>query len=128
METILVLKKGEFVNRQVEELSLQELQKSVGGHIRQVPFFKELDKRDINCWVNEDGKLLNLDLTAIIFDQEENEFIDSLAGNVVFSKSENKGSGLNEEDICYIKEMFGRLAVITDMITGKKITVNVGII
>lgn len=128
METILVLKKGEFVKQQVEELSLQELQKSVGGHIRQVPFFKELDKRDINCWVNEDGKLLNLDLTAIIFDQEENEVIDLLVGNVIFSKSENKGSELNEEDICYIKKMFGCIAVINDMITGKKITVNAVII
>ena len=85
--------------------SLEFLQKSVGGYIERIPL-RSLDNKKIDMWCNENGKLIGLPLTLMLFYQ--GKILDGIVGNVVFTKTNDDGDtiSLTEKDIKYIKKLF----------------------
>lgn len=103
---------------QVDDLGLEFLQQSVGGYIERVAFDKEFDRRNIDMWINEEGKFNgNFKPTFIVVEKEEPEkILDIIMGDVVFTSSNEEGEtiGLNDVQIQYIKSKLSKVAVLND--------------
>ena len=102
----LVLEKNVFKIKEFEkENSLNFLQKEVNGNIERISFIKVLEEKGIDVWVNEEGKLLGLSPSITIYHQ--NELIDVLMGNVVFTRYNDEGEtiGLTDDDISFIQAL-----------------------
>ena len=82
------------------------LRNNVNGCIECVSWIKILYERNIDIWINEEGKLLDL-LPSIIIVDDKSNIIGTLNGNIVFAKNDNKGATipLNDEDILFIKKI-----------------------
>ena len=95
---------------QVDDLDLEFLQQSVGGYIERVAFDEEFNRRNIDMWINEEGKFNgNFKPTFIVVEKEEPEkILDIIMGDVVFTSSNEEGEtiGLNDVQIQYIKSNF----------------------
>lgn len=107
MEKYLVLK----TNGMLKEIdgndyaeSYELLRDNVEGIIQCVSWIKPFAEREIDLWVNDEGKLLDLDLSLAI--TENGKLIEVLNGNVVFARHNFEGETLplNDEDITFIKE------------------------
>ena len=86
------------VEKEIEP-GLKTLQQLVGGLIENV---YELEDHNINIWINEEGKLINLDPNFLIYDKQ-----DVVVGTAVFVGYDPKtGSdvSLNDEQISIIEQ------------------------
>ena len=108
MEKYLVLK----TNGMLEEIdgndyseTYELLRDNVEGIIQCVSWVKPFAEKEIDLWVNDEGKLLDLDLSLAITDN--GKLIEVLNGNVVFARHNFEGDTLplNDEDITFIKEI-----------------------
>lgn len=103
---------------QVDDLDLEFLQQSVGGYIERVAFDEEFDRRNIDMWINEEGKFNgNFKPTFIVVEKEEpGKILDIIMGDVVFTSSNEEGEtiGLNDVQIQYIKSKLSKVAVLND--------------
>lgn len=84
--------------------SFEMLKENVGGGIECVAWVKPFTDRGIHLWINEDGKLLDLDLSLAV--KNKGEFVEVLNGNIVFARHNYEGDTipLNDEDIAFIKK------------------------
>ena len=101
---LMLTTKGEFVelNREDFSDSYEMLRKNVNGYIERVSWFPMFEERNIDLWINEEGKLLKLIPTLAII--EKNKLVDILVGNIVFTRhDEEETTPLKEEDFDYIK-------------------------
>lgn len=81
------------------EPGLKSLQQLVGGLIENV---YELEDQNINIWINEEGKLINLDPNFFVYDKQ-----DVVVGTAVFvGYNPETGSdvSLNDEQISIIEQ------------------------
>lgn len=103
---------------QVDDLDLEFLQQSVGGYIERVAFDEEFNRRNIDMWINEEGKFNgNFKPTFIVVEKEEpGKILDIIMGDVVFTSSNEEGEtiGLNDVQIQYIKSKLSKVAVLND--------------
>lgn len=93
MKDYLLLKSdGEFVELNSEDYSstYDMLRENVQGYIECVSWLPMSFERNIDLWINEEGKLLGFPPSIAIFDGNE-ELIDLIAGNVVFARNDNYG-------------------------------------
>lgn len=71
-----------------QEDTLGSLQSSVGGHIERVPL-PILENEGIDVWVNEEGKLQNLNPAVLVV--HNGEPIDVICGNIAFAGHDGEG-------------------------------------
>ena len=85
------------------------LRSNVDGYIERVCFLEEFNKRGIDVWINEEGKLENLAPSIVIADKN-GKILDYLAGDIVFSRvnEETETVPLTNEDICWIKRVLSK--------------------
>lgn len=85
--------------------SLECLQGIVGGLIEIPPISSELNKRNIDMVINEEGKLLGLKTSALLIEKETEEVLDVIKGNIIFTSHDEEGNtiSLNEEQIKYLE-------------------------
>ena len=78
---------------------LSYLQNLVGGLIDHCSWFKELNDHFIDIWIDDEGKIKELEPTLII--TKDHNVIEYLAGNLVFSKYSADGEtyGLTLDEI-----------------------------
>lgn len=87
------------------------LRDSVGGMIELYNFSHELEKRGIDCWVDEEyllkGNGRNPDKYTFVEISNNEKILNIVLGNMVFCKTNIEGESLplNNEDIEYIKEI-----------------------
>ena len=82
-----LLEQGSWILREIET-GLKPLQDIVGGLIQVVP----LDTDDVTLYCNEEGKLLDLPVTAVWIDPKTGRWLDRLAGNMVaFGPADEEG-------------------------------------
>ena len=102
MDTIRVLVKGPGKPAEVREIenTLNEFQKLVGGHIEALQIGD-----DLCCYVNEEGKLLNLRPNFFLRGRH-NPDCDLIVGPAVFFRSDFEGgeTSLTLTDILYLNK------------------------
>ena len=107
MEKYLVLKTNgmiEEIDGNNYESTYELLSKNVEGSIECIRWIEPFAKRGIDLWINDEGKLLDLDLSLGI--KKDGSIIEILNGNIVFGRYNYEGETLplNEEDIIFIKK------------------------
>ena len=115
MEKYLVMHpKGKFevIDGKKYEDTLSMLQKNVGGFIDLLYLGEELAERDIDAYVNDEGKLIGLEPNFVrqFVKKDGDSLYDIVQGNVVFSKvdqSDGKTYPLDDDDIEFIKNYMG---------------------
>lgn len=85
------------------DISLEQMQEIVGGLIEPV-YIQLFAERNIDIWVNEEGKILNLQPSCFVTNGKET--VDILVGNILFTKSDNDGgtTPLTNDDIQFIQD------------------------
>ena len=103
------------VDENMYENTYELLKNNVNGCIECVSWINIFSERNIDIWINEEGKILNL-LPSIIILDDKNNISDILNGNIVFAKSDSKGNTLplNIEDIIFIIDIFERNKCLVD--------------
>lgn len=103
------------VDKNMYENTYELLKNNVNGCIECVSWINIFSERNIDIWINEEGKILNL-LPSIIILDDKNNISDILNGNIVFAKSDSKGNTLplNNEDIIFIIDIFERNKCLVD--------------
>lgn len=84
------------------------LRDNVEGSIEHISWIKAFDERGIDLWINDEGKLIDLDPTVALFD--DGNIVEVLNGNIVFSRydSDGKTLPLTDEDITFIKNYMNK--------------------
>lgn len=77
--TAAFLENGRWVLRPIENSRLKTIQDLVGGSLERVP----LREKGVSLFVNEEGKLRDMEPTAIWVDPDTGTWLDVLAGPVV---------------------------------------------
>ena len=101
------------------------LSKNVEGFIEHVTYDSILDKRKIDMWINDEGKLIDK-LPTVLFVDENDKAIEVLNGNIVFAKYDDCGNTLplSDEEINFIiQHLSERIAYVffTNPFTGKRL-------
>lgn len=88
-----------------DEITLDDEQDAVGGFIELLPL-SILDENYIQAFVNEEGKLIGLDPTALL--TAKGNVCDLVAGNIMFVGYDDEGEtvGLEDEQIDLINALF----------------------
>ncbi len=113
--TILIVypERGKLVERELEEVSLKELQRAVGGYIEHAPI-AGLTEEGIVMLVNEEGLLAGLPVN-------ENLLPFFYVGNVVFVKTQVNEDGeldfvgLDAYQIQWLEDWLSRLSFVEYM-------------
>lgn len=119
MKILRMTEKLEFEQVEVKSnvVSYEELSSAVGGWLERVTFNRELQENGIDVWIDEEGKLKNLQPTVVI--ESNMAVIEVLAGPLVFTG--NKGDGesyaLTDEQIECIKEVLSRDGFVREGLT-----------
>lgn len=94
---------------QVETNTYEMIRKGVGGLICSAPVPEDL--AGIDMWVHDEGKLLQMEPSAMLMDKS-GDLLDFYAGNIVFTRTDEAGETipLTDEDVERIKKAFGPLA------------------
>ena len=100
--------------------SYEFVKRNVGGYLEHVPL-RELDSRNIDMWIDEEGKLKNKSTTIMLTSQ--NKIYDYIVGTVVFTKVDDEGNtiSLTDEDVEFIKYKFDNDGFYIDFKSGKLI-------
>lgn len=95
----------ELVSKDIEE-GYKSLQREVDGLIECPVLSNKLYANGVDTYINEEGKLLPLEPSAVVF--HEGEVIDVVAGNIVFVgyTDEGKTIGLTDEQETLVRDMF----------------------
>lgn len=72
------------------ENTTEFLQKCVGGWIEHYQLSRDLEEMFIDCWINEEGKILDLEPTFQLC-TNDGGVLDYILGNVVFTSFDNEG-------------------------------------
>ena len=101
------------------ENSLETLQELVGGYIESVHVSKSLNGNYIDIIVNEEGRLLGLDVSAIIYAHDV--IIADLCGPIIFTSHDETGEtvSLTNEQIDYLQQ----ICVSQETMLGKLINI-----
>ena len=94
--------------------SYEFIRGAVDGYIERIPL-REFDKRHIDVWCNEEGKLRNdLDYTALLM--YDYHIYDVVVGSLVFTRSTKNGKtvSLTDDDIEFIKKTFADAPYVID--------------
>lgn len=88
-----------------EKMELEGMQKVVGGLIELLWVNDEFNKMKIDLFINEEGKLNNLEPTAVMLG-DDNKILDVIAGPILITATDGEGETipLTEEQIKYIEE------------------------
>ena len=107
MKGLLLTRDGmEIVLKEIEvsegKNQLEDMQNYIGGYI-EIPYIKKIfNDNEILVILNEEGKLLDLELTCIL--KKDEQIYDTFNGNVLFLSAEGENIiGLNEKQISIIK-------------------------
>jgi hypothetical protein len=86
------------------ESTYELLRDNVDGVIEHVSWITPFAKQGIDLWVNDEGKLLGLDISLGI--RQNDNLIEVLNGNIVFARNNKEGETLplDDEDISFIKK------------------------
>ena len=104
--------------REVEEriVSYETIRDGVDGLIERFCYNRLLNDFKIDCWCNEEGKLIELPISLVIAKEKDGdyEWIEAIAGNVVFTGRDCEGNSLplTEQQIEVIKIVLREKAVI----------------
>lgn len=95
------------VETKEEILSLEEMQQFVHGLIETASFNRTLEQANIDLWINEEGKLDGLPITAIVVKEPGFQIVDRLAGPVLFTGQTEDGEscGLTEEQTTIVRDV-----------------------
>lgn len=93
-QTVLLIEPNKVARVEKMELSLEALQKAVGGTIEALYPFEE-DPVGLVC--NDEGKLLGLPLNRTLRGGDNNEIYDIIAGTFLIV-------GCNDDDFCGLTE------------------------
>lgn len=75
-----------------------------------------LEENNIDIFVDDEGKLLELDPNILILDRDTEEMVDYIAGDVIFLSYDNEGNsiGLTEKQLEILdKEVFDEACILT---------------
>lgn len=100
------MKQFEEVKVKGSVVTYEELKDTVGGWIEHVTFNRKLHEAGIDMWIDEEGKLKNLNPSIIIAD--DNHIIETLCGDIVFTRRINHDDNsycLLESQIELIKDI-----------------------
>ena len=84
---------------------LKRFQEIVGGYI-EIPYISEyLADHRIDIIINEEGKILELPMTALVTDGTS--IVDVICGNVIFASTDDDGNtiGLTPEQITIVENL-----------------------
>jgi hypothetical protein len=89
---------------QTEHFDYKVMQKAVGGRIERAYLSQELEDRNIDAYVNEEGKLHDLKPSAVVYEGEK--IVDVIAGPILFVGHDGEGGtvGLSDEQGEWIAE------------------------
>ena len=99
------------------EIELEFMQDVVQGYIERIAYVKELEQRNIDMWINEEGKLIEgLKPTFITIQKDTGKILDVIMGNVLFTSHDGEGGtvALNDMQMQYIKSKLKKAAVLND--------------
>lgn len=117
----MVFNGKKLVTKNYNEDSYDFIKSNVDGFIERV-LLRDLDERNIDMWVNEDGKFRDLETTALLF--YEGKIYDEIVGNIVFTRHEGEETtSLTDDDIKFIKEKFNSDGFYVDLNNNKIIQV-----
>lgn len=82
------------------EPELEDIQKEVGGYLELINVFPQLEQKNINCLVNENGKYKGYPPTLAICN-ENKDVLDVVVGNICFLKYDENGDlfALDKENV-----------------------------
>lgn len=102
------------------ENDYKQIRDYVGGLIERF-HIPELEERNIDIWLNEEGKIENFEPTIVLFNNN-GKYVDYLCGTVVFAKHTEEGDtvGLNEDDIDFILDWIKSLETCTEENSHRK--------
>lgn len=100
------------------EDSYDFLRKCIGGYLEHLVVDKNID-----MWMDEDGKLKDLDTTIIL--TRNYTMCDNVVGNVVFTRFNDDGEtiSLTDDDVKLIRNKFDNDGYYLDLKSGKMIQV-----
>ena len=84
---------------------LHYLQDLVGGYLEHFIISDHLNDLHIDMWIDEEGKLKTLEPTWALLDQED-QLVDVIYGNCVFSKYNDEGEtlGLSMDEVRIVED------------------------
>ena len=90
---------------------IHALQNQVGGLFEHFILSENLNQYHIDSWINDEGKLDNLEPLAILCDVNDGSIIDYIAGPICFTKYDDDGTtyGLTKDDIKRIDKWLDKL-------------------
>ena len=92
--------------------SYEFLRNNVDGYIEHlnVPV---LDERNIDIWLNEEGKLIGLEPTIVL--TNDGRMVDVVVGTVVFTRYDDEGAtlSLTDGDVDYIKKALAKKVILS---------------
>lgn len=101
VETIVVKEVGKELKFEETEITLEKMQKLVGGYIEcfRLP-------NNIDMWLNEEGILEQLKLNVLILNKETGQEEHHILGNIFFASHDDEGNtiGLTNKQIDWISE------------------------
>lgn len=92
---------------EVDSLDYTDIQKIVEGTF-DIPFLSEkLSENNIDCFINDEGKFLDVGISAVIVDEKRN-IIDYIKGNMLLIGHNEEGEtiGLTDKQLDYIKKNY----------------------
>ena len=102
----LVLSNGNFEELEIDD-TLDGLQALVGGYIEHAFIGDDFYERDIDLFINEEGKFIEgLNNEIVLVKRGTNKILDIIFGNCVFVSHDDEGEtiSLNEEQKKFIIE------------------------
>lgn len=102
---------------EVDSLDYTDIQKIVGGTF-EIPFLSEkLSENNIDCFINDEGKFLDIGISAVIVDKEQN-ILDYIKGNILMIGHNKEGEtvGLTDKQYDYLINTYLKItnAIISD--------------
>lgn len=99
--------------------TLESIQQTVGGCFEAPVISKTLLEHKIDVYINEEGKLINLPVSAILVTKDMH-IVDDLRGNLIFVSHDEHGNtiGLSDEQIRVLKLILGTR---TKIIAGEEV-------
>lgn len=87
---------------ETEHFDYKVMQEAVGGRIERVYLCQELEDMNIDAYVNEEGKILDLKPSAVVYEKGKeytNEgLVDVIAGTILFVGHDGEGGTIGLSD------------------------------
>ena len=117
MERVLIYKPSLIVKpTQAEKVDLDFFYKELECDCIDIPYVSnELYKRKIDMVIDDEGKLVGKEPTAVIVDKDD-KILDVVVGNIAFCSTNDEGQsiGLNSEQIEYVNSLTKAVLVDND--------------